>query len=706
MENNNCASSSSIVRTLEKDMAHLDKILHSLEQDTSRQLQLIEKENIQSSALEIRLKETEGKIKSLEEANSKLDEDTKRVHHQFRQNRDSVDGLKRHYTVLVQHQEALSQRYQSSQDDWQKQKIEIERALLHYEETWQRYKCKYECMPMAVEFRKHKQEFEEIQRKLQASFDINKELKNKLRALQYRESTNQTWTNCVVKLAKMKTETFQVEKEIKQIQEINQQMLIEVKEEKERQNRLMQEYCTKKKIQEERANQLRIAQQWKIEQRTQSKQRELHVRSTETAVTVSTTQDQNLMIPHVPSIPQIPSFPQVPSIPQVLSVPKPVVPSKPYLPSVSMPYLNQQPDKTKYQAHYIPQLEINSPSLLGTTRNFQPRTLQMTAANQPQISCPPNLIHCKPRATPVTTRLPSLRTSTATYTSSQTDKSQEKATSMSMYFQIPTLYQPSPKPSDQTVQTSQSLTPVIDTQVQTRPLPSGPGKYLQNQPRQGSLEGPQEQRPTQRVSAQCELPKTILPSAVDREVITNRQSQSPCQQQIVKNNHRNQDLQLENQSKAKTSIPEHAVEDGTSGPHAVAEHPSGTDHQVVTALSTIDNTPMNTYQVLLPDDGRSLFETHQAHFEASGNKSPGFQFGKRPMFKTNQQKDKERPSQEQSIGQPDTDGNPFFQSFFQVGVSGDTDVQQLSNKSTDTWSQKDLTKFKDVFSEPLEYKMF
>ncbi|XP_071944611.1 uncharacterized protein [Antedon mediterranea] len=109
------------------DTDEIDKILHNLVQDTHIQIQQLEKENQQITALESRVKSTEEKIVDLEQANTILDEDTKAVHYQYRQNKDTIDSLKNHYTVLVEHQDALSQRYQTLQENWIEQKIGLDK---------------------------------------------------------------------------------------------------------------------------------------------------------------------------------------------------------------------------------------------------------------------------------------------------------------------------------------------------------------------------------------------------------------------------------------------------------------------------------------------------------------------------------------------------------------------------------------------------
>nr|XP_006816558.1 PREDICTED: transcription factor SPT20 homolog [Saccoglossus kowalevskii] len=131
----------------------LQKLLKKLEFENEQQLVLIDKENQHIQALENDIQFKYDDIQRLRESTTQLDDETKRVYRQFKQNRTNFESMKKTQLVQQEHEEAMKKKLEFQTVKWQQEKSEYDVLLTQYETTWQTYLEKYESRSMAKELR-------------------------------------------------------------------------------------------------------------------------------------------------------------------------------------------------------------------------------------------------------------------------------------------------------------------------------------------------------------------------------------------------------------------------------------------------------------------------------------------------------------------------------------------------------------------------
>ncbi|KAK3583411.1 hypothetical protein CHS0354_040378 [Potamilus streckersoni] len=168
-----------LVRNATDNTSDLDRLIQSYECENQQYVKLIEKENqvingasylldmeeklstpcvfiillsmkkeVHKSSLEKDLAEKQAETIQLQSAISKLDEDTKFFHRQFKQNRENCESLKQTRTLLHEHEQVLQKKLQAVCEQGQLERSERDGILEHYRTIWQDYEAKYKSLPL------------------------------------------------------------------------------------------------------------------------------------------------------------------------------------------------------------------------------------------------------------------------------------------------------------------------------------------------------------------------------------------------------------------------------------------------------------------------------------------------------------------------------------------------------------------------------
>ncbi|ESO89092.1 hypothetical protein LOTGIDRAFT_229018 [Lottia gigantea] len=162
------------------EASDLDKLLQSFEFDNKQYVKLIEKENQQ---IEAYMKETEVKQNNLMQLQlliSKLDDDTKRSHRQFTQNRENCESLRKTTVVLMEHEVALHKKLTSIYSTGENDRSERAGVLQHYRNIWEDYSATYKRFPLAIKLQKKQDEFGVLSQQVESARQQADQLKEKI----------------------------------------------------------------------------------------------------------------------------------------------------------------------------------------------------------------------------------------------------------------------------------------------------------------------------------------------------------------------------------------------------------------------------------------------------------------------------------------------------------------------------------------------
>ncbi|XP_064611029.1 tensin-1-like isoform X2 [Liolophura sinensis] len=151
----------------------LDSLIQSFEYENQQIVKLIEKENQLLEGLEKEIIQKKSEIECLQESSTQLDEETKRVHKQFIQNRDNCDSLRKTACVLLDHEVALMKKLNAVVVTGEQEKTDRRNVLQHYTNIWEDYKQKYESFPLAQTFLQKQKEIETSSARLD---EVNKKI--------------------------------------------------------------------------------------------------------------------------------------------------------------------------------------------------------------------------------------------------------------------------------------------------------------------------------------------------------------------------------------------------------------------------------------------------------------------------------------------------------------------------------------------------
>ncbi|XP_063965695.1 golgin subfamily A member 6-like protein 22 [Lytechinus pictus] len=253
------------------DTVELERALHNLEFEKKQQIQEFEKEKQQIAILEKSTNEKQDGIKRMEEDVSRIDEEIKSSHRQFRQNKDLVkESQKAHSSVLNFHLEAKKKEIQQLTEKYEIENANLQSRLDHYDTVWKSYEEIYMQQENAKELMKW--QLEVLQRK-----EAVKEGRLQIANLQQgenalqeeilaNESPFQSITDFVIKFAEIKVSTqakqFEMEqllnsmsaaeKDIQTLQETQAEIIKKI-EEKRKEEELERQRIEKEKEQKEKA---------------------------------------------------------------------------------------------------------------------------------------------------------------------------------------------------------------------------------------------------------------------------------------------------------------------------------------------------------------------------------------------------------------------------------------------------------------------
>ncbi|KAK6181323.1 hypothetical protein SNE40_009202 [Patella caerulea] len=197
------------------DAMNLDKLLQSFEFENKQYVKLIEKENQQIEAYSKRIEEGKTSITHTQSAINQLDDDTKRAHKQFTQNRDNCESLRKTTVVLMEHEVALNKKLNSVVITTENDRAERNGVLQHYQNIWEDYKATYKTFPLAIKLHKEKEEFSQLNIQVEEAKKQAEMLTKQIKMAQGNDGVNfKNLNSFITKLAGMKLETTQITTQI------------------------------------------------------------------------------------------------------------------------------------------------------------------------------------------------------------------------------------------------------------------------------------------------------------------------------------------------------------------------------------------------------------------------------------------------------------------------------------------------------------
>ncbi|XP_041480673.1 golgin subfamily A member 6-like protein 7 [Lytechinus variegatus] len=253
------------------DTVELERALHNLEFEKKQQIQEFEKEKQQIAILEKSTNEKQDGIKRMEEDVSRIDEEIKSSHRQFRQNKELLkESQKAHSSVLNFHLEAKKKEIQQLTEKYEIENADLQSKLDHYDTVWKSYEEVYmqqenakELMKWQLEVLQCKEAVKEGRLQISNLQQGEDELQEEILA---NESPFQSITDFVIKFAEIKVSTqvkqFETEqllnsisaaeKDIQTLQETQAEIVKNI-EEKRKEEELEKQRIEKKKEQKEKA---------------------------------------------------------------------------------------------------------------------------------------------------------------------------------------------------------------------------------------------------------------------------------------------------------------------------------------------------------------------------------------------------------------------------------------------------------------------
>ncbi|XP_072174782.1 uncharacterized protein [Diadema setosum] len=254
------------------DTEDLDRAIHNLEFEKKQQLRELEKEQQQISVLEASLKEKQDGIRRMEEELTKMDEETKNCHRQFRQNKESKESLKKHATVLNAHLENLEVKIIDRDKKFESENAQHDQTLEHYQSIWRSYEEVYMEQELAQELKKWQLEVlqrkEAIKQGVAQITHLQGCIEEVEAEIEARESPFSTINDFILKIAELKLSTMansrealdlmcsisSSKKELEELQE-NQIQIMKKAEEEKQLREAEKKRKEQEKIQREKAQQ-------------------------------------------------------------------------------------------------------------------------------------------------------------------------------------------------------------------------------------------------------------------------------------------------------------------------------------------------------------------------------------------------------------------------------------------------------------------
>ncbi|BFZ19878.1 hypothetical protein BsWGS_22917 [Bradybaena similaris] len=194
-------------------IVELDKLIHSLEFENQQYVKMIEKENQLISSLESQIEEKVQQTLKLEQDITRFDEDTRRLHRLYTNNRDNVESLRNTISVLSDHETALSRQLEATRSKTEESRKFYAVQLANYSSIEDEYMKKYTNFPLAIELEKKKHALATTQRQFDDIMAAKQDLEGKI-ALKEGELDSKIMTRIIIKIAKIQLANTQLRKDI------------------------------------------------------------------------------------------------------------------------------------------------------------------------------------------------------------------------------------------------------------------------------------------------------------------------------------------------------------------------------------------------------------------------------------------------------------------------------------------------------------
>ncbi|KAK3748038.1 hypothetical protein RRG08_029894 [Elysia crispata] len=157
------------------DSTELDKLIHNFEYENQHCVKMIERKNQVINSLTSQIEHQVEEKRRLEEEISKFDEDTRRLHRNYTNNRDNISCLKNTMSVMSDHMGALSKQLSALQIKTCEESKTYNEHLSNYTKTRDEYIAKYRAFPLALNLEKAQKAVEILQERVK---EIGKRRKN------------------------------------------------------------------------------------------------------------------------------------------------------------------------------------------------------------------------------------------------------------------------------------------------------------------------------------------------------------------------------------------------------------------------------------------------------------------------------------------------------------------------------------------------
>ncbi|CAL1537777.1 unnamed protein product [Lymnaea stagnalis] len=197
------------------DTEDLDQLIHSYEYENQNFVKMIEQENQLIKALESQIEESTEDTKRMETDISHFEEETQRLLKQCNINKVNIDSQKKTRGLMCDHEAALLKKLESFKlETAEKQKFYKEN-IVKYSDIRDDHMRKYRCFPMAIELENKKAEVLSAQELVSQAESTKTSLKEMVAAKED-ELNSKVMSRIIVKIAKAKLRTFQLDKEIQE----------------------------------------------------------------------------------------------------------------------------------------------------------------------------------------------------------------------------------------------------------------------------------------------------------------------------------------------------------------------------------------------------------------------------------------------------------------------------------------------------------
>ncbi|RUS75260.1 hypothetical protein EGW08_016975, partial [Elysia chlorotica] len=195
------------------DSTELDRLIHNLEYENQQCVKMIEKNDQVISSLSSQIEHKVQEKIRLEEEISKFDDDTRRLHRNFTNNRDNIACLKNTMSVMSDHMDALSKQLSTLQIKTSEESKTYNEHVTNYSKTRDEYMVKYRSFPWALNLEKAQKVVQNLQAKVKEIGEKKNKIAEQISTVEEVLSTK-VMTRIVMKMAKIKVITHGLESEI------------------------------------------------------------------------------------------------------------------------------------------------------------------------------------------------------------------------------------------------------------------------------------------------------------------------------------------------------------------------------------------------------------------------------------------------------------------------------------------------------------